>query len=349
MQFSKAESLPARSRLQDCVSGPRLAAVLGSALALLTMATTAIAQPSSEKWPDRPVRFIVPFPAGSASDLVARIISKDLSERLGQQLVIENRSGGSGTAGTDALAKAAPDGYTIGLATNTTVGVAASLNPRLSYNPVADFTPVSMIGSSPYVLAVHAGLPAQNVQELIAIAKAKPRALNYASAGPASLAHLAGELFSQVAGVELTHVPYRSSAQAVTDSMEGRIELQFGTLGPTLEQIRSGKLRALAVTSAKRTPSLPDVPTMQEAGLANYEVVLWMALLLPAGSPSAIQVRLNQSVQDALDSKDVIAALRAQGIDPEPSSSEALGGRIRAEIAKWRDLAKEAGLTTSSQ
>ena len=200
--------------------------------------------------------------------------------------MIDNRPGASGEMGTLMVAHAAPDGYTIGLATSSTHGVSAGLNPKLSYNPLTDFAPVSMIGAAPYVLSVYPGLPANNVAELIALAKAKPRVLNYASAGPESLAHVAGTLFERLAGVELTEVPYRSSNQAVLDLTEGRIEIQFGTLAPTLGQIRANQVRALAVTGTTRADSLPGVPTLQEAGLNGYDVVLWMAVVMPAGKPA---------------------------------------------------------------
>ena len=227
---------------------------------VLALAAPGQAQGVADKWPDKPVRMIVPFPGGSATDLVARIIAQKLGSRLGQQFVVDNRSGASGAIGVEAVARAAPDGYTIGIATLSTHAIAPSLNRNLSYNPVADFAPVGMIGISSYALAVYAGLPAKNVAELIALAKAKPGALNYASAGPASLAHLAGALFSYMAGVELTHVPYRGSNQAVLDLTEGRIQMQFGTLGPTLPYIRSGKVRALAVrvrVGPRRCPTCP--------------------------------------------------------------------------------------------
>ena len=316
----------------------------GLALALFAAAPHAVAQNSDARWPDRPVRFIVPFPAGSASDIVARIVAQKLGSNFGQQFVIDNRSGASGNIGMEALARAVPDGYTIGLATNSTHGVAASLTAKLPYHPVTDFTPVSMIGASPYVLAVNPAVPAHSVAELIALAKAKPRALSYGSAGQASLAHLAGELFSHMAGVQLTHVPYRSSAQAVLDVAGGRIDMQFGTLGPTLEQIRANKLRALGITGTKRIASLPDVPTFQEAGLPGYEAVLWMAVVMPAGTPPAITARLNQALHAALTSADGIAALRSQEMEPAPDGPEALAERIRSEIAKWRNLATAAGL-----
>ena len=203
-----------------------------------------------------------------------------------------------------------------------------------------------MIGGSPYVLAVNPGVPATSVAELIALAKAKPRALNYASAGPASLAHLAGALFSSMAGVELTDVPYRSSSQAVLDVTEGRIEMQFGTLAPTLPHIRAGKLRALAISGSRRIDSLPDVPTVAEAGLPGYEAVLWMAVVMPAATPAAIVTKLNGAMAEALAAPDVIASLKAQEMDAEPSTPDALRARIAAEIEKWRELATTAGIKT---
>ncbi|NVO15447.1 MAG: tripartite tricarboxylate transporter substrate binding protein [Rhodoplanes sp.] len=304
----------------------------------------AVAQAGESNWPDRPVRFIVPFPAGSASDIVARIVAQKLGALLGQQFVIDNRSGASGNIGAEAVARAAPDGYTIGLATNSTHAVAASMSSRLGYDPEADFTMVSMIGASPYVLAVHPSVPATTVAELIALAKAKPHELSYGTAGQASLAHLAAELFSTMAGVDLAHIPYRSSAQAVLDATTGRIELQFGTLGPTLEQIRSKQLRALAVTSPQRIASLPDVPTMQEAGLKGYDVALWMALVMPAGVAPGIVARLNATTRQALTSPEVVAALEAQGMDPAPGTPEALARLIHDEIGKWRALVASTGL-----
>jgi tripartite-type tricarboxylate transporter receptor subunit TctC len=315
-------------------------------LALAVLAATASTHARAADWPDKPVRMIVPFPAGSSTDIVSRIIAQKLGQRLGQQFIIDNRSGASGAIGADATARAAPDGYTVGIATLSTHALAASLNPNLSYKPETDFAPVSMIGSAPYALAVYAGLPAKNVAELIALAKAKPRALNYASAGPASLAHLAGALFAYMAKVELTHVPYRSSSQAVLDLTEGRIEMQFGTLGPTLPYIRSGKVRPLAVTGARRSPSLPDVQTLDEAGLTGYEASLWMALVAPAATPAPIIARLNAEMATILTAPDTVAALDAQGMDTEPSTSDELRRRIRSEIDKWRALVAAAAIHT---
>jgi tripartite-type tricarboxylate transporter receptor subunit TctC len=318
--------------------------MMGLALILNANIASAFAQGSEAKWPDRPVHFIVPFPAGSATDIVARIVGQKLGTELGQQFVIDNRPGASGEIGTSLVAHAEPDGYTIGLATSSTHAVSASLNPKLSYNPISDFAPVSMIGASPYVLSVYPGLPANNIAELIALAKAKPGALNYASVGPESLAHIAGTLFARLAGVQLTEVPYRGSNQAVLDLTEGRIEIQFGTLAPTVGQIRANKVRALAVTIRNRVDSLPDVPTLQEAGLTGYDVALWMAVVMPSASPPTIVARLNSAMRDALAAKDVVAALKMQGMEAGYTTSEVLRERIRTEIAKWTALASSGGL-----
>jgi tripartite-type tricarboxylate transporter receptor subunit TctC len=315
-------------------------------MTLISVAGSANAQDKVGKWPDRPVHFIVPFPAGSATDTVARIVAQKLGSELGQPFVIDNRAGASGEIGTSMVAHAAPDGYTIGLATSSTHAVSAALNPKLPYDPLNDFAPVSMIGTEPYVLLVAPKLPAKDVAGLIALAKAKPGALNYASAGPSSLAHIAGSLFERLADVELTEVPYKSSSQAILDLAEGRIQIQFGTLAPTLGQIRAGKVRPLAVTSAARVDSLPDVPTLQEAGLAGYEVVLWMGVVTPAHVPPAIATRLNQAMRDALAAKEVVAALKAQGMEPRHTTPEALRERIGTEIAKWRSLANPKSAKT---
>jgi tripartite-type tricarboxylate transporter receptor subunit TctC len=303
----------------------------------------ALGQTTEKRWPERPIRFIVPFTAGSSSDTVARIVGQKLSERLGQQLVVENRVGGGGTIGTEMVARAEPDGYVVGLANASTHAVAPSA-VNISYDPVKDFAPVAMLGDSPFLLALYPGLPVQTVQELIALAKAKPHKLNYASAGPATLAHLSGALFEKMAKIELTHVPYRGTAQSTVDLMEGRVEMQFGTIPPTLVHVRSGKLRALAVTGSARNPTLPDVPTIAEAGLPGYESSLWQAIVAPAGTPAPIIARLNRETVAVLNDPDVLAAFAKHGVDAVPGSPEALGTRIRDDIKKWRDVVQSAGI-----
>src|SRR5712672_1694636 len=294
------------------------------------------AQPSH--WPDRPIRFIVPFQPGSSSDTIARIVGQKLGERLGQQLVIENKVGGASVVGTEAIARAEPDGYTIGLANTTTHAGTTGLGGALPFDPVKDFTPVAMIGNSPFVLLVTPGLTARSTQELISLAKERPGTLNYASAGPGSTTHLAGALFASMAGIELTHVPYRGTGQSVLDIMEGRIEMVFGTIAPSLSSIRSGKLRALATTGEKRTAMLP------ESGLRGYEAGLWTAIVLPAGAPADIVRRLNQEVNAAVNSPELRAALDKQGVETDTGTPESLAVRIKADLVKWREVAMKAGV-----
>jgi tripartite-type tricarboxylate transporter receptor subunit TctC len=320
-----------------------LARLVLALLAGFCSAGTALAQSADARWPERPIRFIVPFTAGSSSDTVARLVAQKLGERLGQQLVVENRVGGGGSLGTEQVARAEPDGYTLGLANTSTHAVAASA-ATISYDPVKDFAPVSMLGSSPFVLALFPGVPAQSVQELIALARAKPRALNYASAGAATLAHLSGALFERMAKIELTHVPYRGTAQSTLDLLEGRVEMQFGTIPPSLPHIRAGKLRALAVTGAVRNHTLPDVPTIAESGLSGYECSLWQAIVAPAATPPAIVARLNRETAAVLGDPDVRAAFAKHGVEPEPGSPEALGARIRDDVKKWREVIASAGI-----
>jgi tripartite-type tricarboxylate transporter receptor subunit TctC len=306
--------------------------------------SVAVAQ-NAGGWPaERPIRLIVPFTPGSSSDIVARIVAQKVGERLKQQIVVDNRSGASGNMGTEAVARADPDGYTIGLANTSTHAVTASITAKLGYDPVKDFAPVSMLGSSPFVLATFPGLPAKNVAELLALAKAKPRTLTYASAGQATLAHLSGALFEKLGNIELVHVPYRGTAQSTLDLIQGRVSMQFGTIPPSLANIREGKLRALAVTGATRNATLPDVPTIAESGLTGYESTLWQAFVAPAATPAAIITRLNREVTAALNDADVRAALTKQGVEPEPGPPEALGKRIHDDLAKWRGLITSAGI-----
>jgi tripartite-type tricarboxylate transporter receptor subunit TctC len=312
-------------------------------LALIATSAPALAQ-SDASYPDRPVRIVVPFPAGSATDIVSRIMAQKFSTRLGQQFVVENRPGASGNLGADVVAKSAPDGYTMGLITASTHGVTPALGTKLPYDTINDFKPVSMIGSAPYVLVLYTGIPVKSVSELVALAKTKPGTLNYGSAGLASLAHLAAALFANDAGIELTHVPYKSSAQSSIDIITGRLDMQFATVGPTLENIRDGKLRALATTGKKRVSSLPDVPTMMEAGVKDYDVALWFAYVVPAGTPDAITGKLNRAMSDILKDNEVVENLQKQGFDPDPGPPNAVTARIRNETEKWRALIAKTGI-----
>jgi tripartite-type tricarboxylate transporter receptor subunit TctC len=323
-----------------------LLALTAGLVPALVCAAVALAQgtSSASRWPERPIRLIVPFQAGSSSDTIARIVSQKLGERLGQQIVIENKVGGASIVGTDAIARAEPDGYTIGLANTTTHAATTGLGAVLPFDPIKDFTPVAMIGNSPFVLLITPGLAVGSVQELIAVAKSKPGMLNYASAGTGSMTHLAGALFASMAGIQLTHVPYRGTGQSVFDVMEGRIEMVFGTIAPSLSHIRAGKMRALATTGVRRNGMLPELPTLAEAGLPGYEAGLWTAFVLPAGAPAGIVTRLNREVNAAVNSDEVRAALDKQGVETDTGTPEALAAVIHADMEKWRDVVVKAGI-----
>jgi len=317
------------------------------AFLLTSVAVAACIGGSSARaeWPDRPIKMIVPFSAGSSSDTIARIIAAKMSERLGQQIVVENRVGGSTIIGTDSVAKSAPDGYTLELANTTTHAASAALNATLPFDPVRDFAPVAMIGVSPFVLIGATQVTATTLKDFVALAKAKPGSLSYASAGTGTLAHLAGELFKSKAGIEVTHVPYRGSAQSMIDLMQGRIDLSVSTIPPTLQHIREGKLRAFATMSEKRNASLPEVPTVAEAGVPGCEAALWTAVVVPAGVPADIIKKLNAAVVAAVATPDIQQALTIQGVDPEPGPPEAVSERIKADIVKWKDVVATAKIT----
>jgi tripartite-type tricarboxylate transporter receptor subunit TctC len=313
-------------------------------IAFTLLALLATAMPARADYPDRPVRLIVPFPAGSATDTVSRLLAQKFSTRLGQQFVVENRAGASGNIGVEMIARAAPDGHTIGLITASTHGVAPALGGKLPYDPIKDTKPISMIGAAPYVLVLYPGIPVKTVADLVALAKTKPGQFNYGSAGPASLAHLAAALFANETGIEMTHVPYKSSAQSSTDMITGRLDMQFATVAPTLQNIRDGKLNALATTGRRRVPVLPDVPTMIEAGVKDYDVALWIAYVTPAGTPDAIVAKLNREMVAILSDPETSEALRKQGFDPDPGPPEAVTARIQSEVQQWRALVAKTGI-----
>lgn len=295
-------------------------------------------------WPDRSIRLVLPFPAGSATDVIVRIIETNLTPQLGQPVVVDNRSGASGAIGVDAVAKAAPDGYTVGLITVSTHAVAAGLGKKLPYDPITDQTPVGMIGSTPYVLVTYPGLGVSDLKQLVALAKAKPGTLNYGSAGPASMAHLAAALLGVEAGIDIVHVPYRSSVHAVTDIMAGRVQMQFATIPPSAELIATNKLTAVAVSSQNRSSTLPGVPTIAEQGIPGFEASLWMALVMPPKTPAAIARRFNEALNKVLADGRMRDALLVQGLEPEPGPPEKVTQRIGTDSEKWRAVIAKAGI-----
>jgi tripartite-type tricarboxylate transporter receptor subunit TctC len=309
------------------------------------VATSISVSPTRAEWPDRPIKMIVPFSAGSSSDTIARIVAIKMGERLGQQVVVENRVGGSTIIGTDAVAKSVPDGYTLLLANTTTHAASAALNATLPFDPVKDFAPVAMVGVSPFVLIGATQVAAPTLKDFVALAKQTPGWLSYASAGTGTLAHLAGELFKRKAGIDVTHVPYRGSAQSMVDLMQGRIDLSVSTIPPTLQHIREGKLRAFATMSEKRNAMLPDTPTVAEAGVPGCEAALWTAIVVPAGVPADVIQRLNAAVLAAVATPEIQQALTIQGVDPEPGPPEMVSERIKADIVKWKDVVTAAKIT----
>lgn len=319
-----------------------------AALVVVAMMCGAGAANAQSKWPDHPLRFIVPLPAGSAADVMARLIGQKLSERIGQPIIAENRAGASGILGADVVAKGAPDGYMLGIATSTTHVTAPIFNAKLPFDPVNDFTPVAIVGTSPYVLVVSPTLPVKTVADVIALAKAKPRTISYSSVGQASLAYLAMELFSAKTGAEFNHVPYKTSTHALIDLVEGRIDMQFGILGTSLEMIREGKLKALAVAMDKRSEDLPDVPTMAEAGIQDFEVSLLFAVMMPPKTPGEIVARINDDIREIMAEPEVKRALAGQAIIATSSTPVQAHDRIQREVALWRSFAAKAGLVAEA-
>jgi tripartite-type tricarboxylate transporter receptor subunit TctC len=295
-------------------------------------------------YPERPIRFVVPFPPGTTTDVVARLVAQRGGDRLGQPIVVDNRSGASGTIGVETVARAAPDGYTWGLGTTTTHALAHILSPKLGYDPVRDFAPVALLGDSPYFLTTNPALPASSMQEFIAYARANPGKLHYASVGNFSVAHLSGELIKKAAGIDMVHVPYKGSTLALIDLLAGRIQLNISTIAASLPQVRAGKLRALAVTSQKRVSALPQTPTVAESGFPGYQASLWVGLFVPARTPGTVVGRLNRELNSILGSAEMREALADQVFEPGALVPEAFARLIREDTARWRKVIIEAGL-----
>ena len=310
------------------------------ALLVLIIATAA----SAQSYPDKSVRMVVPFAAGAGSnDIMARLVAQKLSDALGQQFVVDNRPGASGIIGTDIVAKAPPDGYTV-LMMSLTFTVNPSLFSKLPYDTVRDLIPVTMVASAPLMLVVHPSVPAKSVTEFIAYAKANPGKLNFGSGGPGTTPHLAGEMIKTVAGIQVTHIPYKGGAPALTDLVAGQIQLMCENIPGTLPFAKAGKLRALAVTDLKRSPLLPELPTLDEAGLKGYQIVGWNGLFVPAGTPQPIVNRLNAEVVKALALPDVKDRLATLGADAVGDTPQHFAVFIKAEIPKWAKVVKDAGL-----
>ncbi len=311
----------------------------------LTLIAAACLAPAvrAAGFPDKPVRMIVPFPAGGAADIMARGLAQQLGEALGQQVIIDNRGGAGGTTAVEAVARAPADGYTLLFATMGTQAINPALYPKLRYDPVKDFAPIALTHITPRVLVVHNDVKARSVAELIALAKARPGQLSYGSAGNGSSSHLSGALFESLAGVNMVHVPYKGSAPLLTDVLAGRIDATFDSFTVYEEHIKSGRVRALAVTSARRMGVLPQIPTLAESGLAGYEVSNWLGLLAPAGTPREVVTALHAATAKAMSDAGMRRQLTGLGIEPSMSSPEEFGTLIRNEIPKWARIVKASG------
>lgn len=311
--------------------------LLGSLLAVSLSAGWA------QTYPNKPVKLIVPFAPGGFTDVVARILGLRLSTAMGQQFVIENKAGAGSIIGTDFVAKSAPDGYTLVMVSTTHV-ISPWIYKNMPYDPIKSFTAVSKLVDSPYVLLVNPKVPARNVQEFIALAKAAPDTIHYASSGNGSSQHLMGGLFVSMTGARLKHVPYKGSGGAATDLVAGVVESSFAGVPNALAQVPQGRLKALAVTTAKRIPQLPDVPTLQEAGVPGYEASVWLALLAPAGTPRDIVTRLNTEIGKLMSSPETRKALYDAGVEVAHSTPEAMSDYMVQEMDRWGKVVKETGI-----
>jgi tripartite-type tricarboxylate transporter receptor subunit TctC len=293
-------------------------------------------------YPERPIRIIVPVAPGGGTDFVARLLAEKLAPALGQPVLVDNRPGGSGNVGVRQVVDAPPDGYTLVMPI-TSLPISPSLQ-KLPFNPVKDLAPITLAGTLPLVLVVHPSLPATNVREVIALAKARPRTLNFANSGVGTTAHLAGELFNRMAGVEMVSVNYKGGGPAVTDLLGGHVQLYFSTIPSVIQHVKAGKLRAIAVTGRQRSSEMPEVPTVIESGLRDFEVTSWFGLFAPAGTPRAVIERLNRESVAALALADVRQKMAGHGVEATSSTPEALGQLLSSEIERWGKVIREAGI-----
>jgi tripartite-type tricarboxylate transporter receptor subunit TctC len=294
-------------------------------------------------YPSKPVRLIVPWPPGGGADVLTRMLTPKLSEALGGQIVIDNRGGAAGNIGAEMAAKSPPDGYTIVMGGTGTLAVSPGLDRKLGYDPVRDFAPITLLATTPYVLVVHPSVPAANTRELIALAKSQPGKLNYASGGSGSAPHLIGEMFRSRAGINVVHIPYKGSSPAKIDLVAGRVQMSFTGIPPVLGEIRAGTLRAVGVTTAKRTPSLPDVPTIAESGVPGFDVAPWFGTLAPARTPAPIVTRLNELSVKVLRTASIRERLSREGVDAVGNTPQEFAAFIRSEMGKWAKAIRDSG------
>ena len=314
---------------------------LGTLFAALVFAAATVPA-LAQNYPAKPVRIIVPFAPGGGSDFIGRFIAQRLTDSFGKQVIVENKPGAGGVLGIEQGVKSAPDGYTLVL-----IASSYTVNPaiyKLSFDPVGHITPIIQLSQGPLLVVVRPSLPAKNLKELIALAKSKPGQINFASSGQGSVIHLATELFDTMAGVKMNHIPYKGTGPALTDTIGGQTDVFFSSTAPAMPHVQAGKLRALAVTTAKRIPALPEVPTVAEAGVPGYDVVLWHGLIGPKGMPKEIVARVNAEATKALKLKETAQQLQNDGVAPAGGTPEEFGATIKKEIAMWRKVVTDAGV-----
>ena len=311
---------------------------------IVLLALLSSANAYAQAYPSRPIHLVVPFPAGGPTDVIARAIGQKLSDAVGQPVVIDNKPGAGGAIGSEAVARSAPDGYTILIGTNSTHSIGPILNPKTPYNVERDFAPVSLVATAPNVLIVSPKLPVNNVRELIALAKAQPGKLNYATSGVGTIVHLSSVLFASMAGIDIVHVPYKGVTQALPDIMSGQIALMFDNIVGVLPRVKAGQEKAIAVTSLKRSSLAPSIPTVAESGLPGYESVSYFGIFAPAGTPKAVVAKLSQDLAQVLKRPDLKELLATQGAEAEGSDPAKLAALVRSDTAKWEKVIKAAGV-----
>ncbi len=311
---------------------------IAAAFAIASVASGAQAQ-----YPNKPIRMVVPFPAGGTTDIMARAMAAELQKSFGQAVVVENKAGAGGNIGSDYVAKSAPDGYTLLMGTVGTHGINVTLYPKMPYDAVKDFAPVSLVAAVPNVLVAAPSFPINSVKDLIDTAKKDPNRVTFASSGSGTSIHLSGELFKQLAGVQMTHVPYKGSSAALPDLMGGQVNVMFDNAPSVMPHIKGGKLKAIAVTSSKRSPALPNIPTVAETGLTGFEASSWFGVLAPAGTPKDIVDKLSQAIAKSLQTPEIKERLAAQGADAIGNTPEQFAAHIKSEIDKWAKVVKASG------
>jgi tripartite-type tricarboxylate transporter receptor subunit TctC len=317
----------------------------GIALAVVLFAVPGAV--TAQTYPAKAIRLIVPSTPGGSVDTIARTLGPKLTERWGQQIIVDNRSGAGGAIAAELVARSAPDGYTLLIGTIASLGTNVSLQKKLPYDPVKDFAPVTLVATQNLLLLVHPSVPAKSVRELVRLAKAQPGTLTFASAGNGTGSHLSGELFKMLAGIEMLHIPYKGVAPALVDVVSGQVSLTFPSILSSLPQMRAGRLRGLAVTGAKRSAAVPELPTMQEAGVNGYESATWYGIVAPTGTPQDVVMKLNAEIVAVLKQPEIRERLSREGADPVGSSPQEFGAFIRSEIEKWRKVIHAAGIQPS--